>query len=82
MTSMIYPTPKTRQCPKRWWSPGPEGPYIYDKQGERSLEGRARAPVVPALGYGNEEVIEAAERQMRGAGASATCSAARLTPSD
>ena len=41
-----------------------EGPYIYDKQGKRYLEGMAGLWCT-ALGYGNEEVIGAAERQMR-----------------
>ena len=53
-----------------------EGPYIYDKQGKRYLEGLTGLWCT-ALGYGNEEVIEAAERQMRGG--FQPCSAVRPT---
>ena len=41
-----------------------EGPYIFDKQGKQYLEGMAGLWCT-ALGYGNEEIIEVAERQMR-----------------
>jgi 4-aminobutyrate---pyruvate transaminase len=41
-----------------------EGIYVYDTQGKRYLEGMAGLWCT-ALGYGNEELIETAARQMR-----------------
>jgi adenosylmethionine-8-amino-7-oxononanoate aminotransferase len=41
-----------------------DGPYIYDKNGKQYLEGMAGLWCT-ALGYGNEEIIEAATQQMR-----------------
>jgi len=63
MTSMIYPTTNPAMSEQMVVARA-EGPYIYDKQGKRYLEGMAGLWCT-ALGYGNEEIIEAAERQMR-----------------
>ena len=63
MTSMIYPTTNPAMSETMVVSRA-EGPYIYDKQGKRYLEGMAGLWCT-ALGYGNEEIIEAAQRQMR-----------------
>ena len=63
MTSMIYPTTNPAMSEQMVVARA-EGPYIYDKQGRRYLEGMAGLWCT-ALGYGNEEIIEAAERQMR-----------------
>ena len=63
MTSMIYPTTNPAMSETMVVARA-EGPYIYDKQGKRYLEGMAGLWCT-ALGYGNEEIIEAAERQMR-----------------
>ena len=63
MTSMIYPTTNPAMSETMVVARA-EGPYIYDKQGKRYLEGLAGLGCT-ALGYGNEEIIEAAERQMR-----------------
>ena len=63
MTSMIYPTTNPAMSETMVVARA-EGPYIYDKQGKRYLEGMAGLWCT-ALGYGNAEIIEAAERQMR-----------------
>ena len=63
MTSMIYPTTNPAMSETMVVARA-EGPYIYDKQGKRYLEGMAGLWCT-ALGYGNEEIIEAAQRQMR-----------------
>jgi len=63
MTSMIYPTTNPAMSETMAVARA-EGPYIYDKQGKRYLEGMAGLWCT-ALGYGNEEIIEAAQRQMR-----------------
>ena len=63
MTSMIYPTTNPAMSETMVVARA-EGPYIYDKQGKRYLEGMAGLWCT-ALGYGNREIIEAAERQMR-----------------
>ena len=63
MTSMIYPTTNPAMSETMVVARA-EGPYIYDKQGKRYLEGMAGLWCT-ALGYGNEEIIEAAARQMR-----------------
>jgi len=60
---MIYPTTNPAMSEQMVVARA-EGPYIYDKQGRRYLEGMAGLWCT-ALGYGNEEIIEAAERQMR-----------------
>ena len=63
MTAMIYPTTNPALAEQMVVSRG-EGPYIFDKQGKRYLEGMAGLWCT-ALGYGNEEIIEVAQRQMR-----------------
>tara|TARA_X000000950_G_scaffold40506_1_gene44055 strand:+ start:1873 stop:3207 length:1335 start_codon:yes stop_codon:yes gene_type:complete len=60
---MIYPTTNPAMSETMVVARA-EGPYIYDKQGKRYLEGMAGLWCT-ALGYGNEEIIEAAQRQMR-----------------
>ena len=59
MTAMIYPTTKP-SLPEQMVVARAEGPYIYDKQGKRYLEGMAGLWCT-ALGYGNEEIIEVAK---------------------
>lgn len=63
MTAMIYPTTNPAATEQLVVVRG-EGPYIYDNTGKRYLEGMAGLWCT-ALGYGNEEIIEAATRQMR-----------------
>ena len=63
MTSMIYPTTNPSLAEQMVVARA-EGPYIYDMQGKRYLEGMAGLWCT-ALGYGNDEIIEVAERQMR-----------------
>ena len=63
MTSMIYPTTNPAMSETMVVARA-EGPYIYDKQGKRYLEGMAGLWCT-APGYGNGEIIEVAERQMR-----------------
>ena len=63
MTAMIYPTTNPSATETMVVARG-EGPYIFDKAGKRYLEGMAGLWCT-ALGYGNEEVIETATRQMR-----------------
>ena len=63
MTAMIYPTTNPSMSEQMVVARA-EGPYIFDKQGKRYLEGMAGLWCT-ALGYGNEEIIEAAEQQMR-----------------
>ena len=63
MTAMIYPTTNP-SLSEQMVVARAEGPYIFDKQGKRYLEGMAGLWCT-ALGYGNEEIIEAAEQQMR-----------------
>ncbi len=63
MTAMIYPTTNPA-APEQMVVARGEGPYIYDQAGKQYLEGMAGLWCT-ALGYGNEEIIEAATRQMR-----------------
>ncbi len=63
MTAMIYPTTNPSASEAMIVARG-EGPYIYDQHGKQYLEGMAGLWCT-SLGYGNEEVIEAATRQMR-----------------
>ena len=58
MTAMIYPTTNPSLAEQMMVARA-EGPYIYDKQGRRYLEGMAGLWCT-ALGYGDEEIIEAA----------------------
>lgn len=63
MTQMIYPTTNFTATEQMIIERG-EGVYVYDNQGKKYLEGMAGLWCT-ALGYGNEEVIEAANEQMR-----------------
>jgi len=63
MTAMIYPTTNPAAAEQMMVTRG-EGPYIFDQQGKRYLEGMAGLWCT-ALGYGNEEIIDVAQRQMR-----------------
>ena len=63
MTAMLYPSTNPAATEAMVVTHG-EGPYIYDNHGKQYLEGMAGLWCT-SLGYGNEEVIEAATRQMR-----------------
>ncbi len=63
MTAMIYPTTNPAAAEQMMVARA-EGPYIFDQQGKRYLEGMAGLWCT-ALGYGNEEIIDVAQRQMR-----------------
>jgi len=63
MTQMLYPTTNPSASETMVVARG-EGAYVYDAAGKQYLEGMAGLWCT-ALGYGNEEVIEAATRQMR-----------------
>ena len=63
MSHLIYPTTNLAATEQLILERG-EGVYVYDQQGKRYLEGMAGLWCT-ALGYGNEEVIEAAASQMR-----------------
>ena len=62
MTAMIYPTTNPEATEVMVVARG-EGPYIYDETGKQYLEGMAGLWCT-SLGYGNEEIIETARRQM------------------
>jgi 4-aminobutyrate--pyruvate transaminase len=62
MTAMIYPTTNPAATEVMVVSRG-EGPYIYDQAGKQYLEGMAGLWCT-SLGYGNQEIIETATRQM------------------
>ena len=63
MTSVIYPTTNLTQVEQLNIVRG-EGIYVYDDKGQRYLEGLA-ALWCSALGYGNEELIDAITSQLR-----------------
>ena len=63
MTHVIYPITNLTATEQLVIERG-QGVYVYDRQGKRYLEGMAGLWCT-ALGYGNEEVIETASRQMR-----------------
>ena len=63
MSQMIYPTTNLTATEQLVIERG-EGVYVYDSGGKQYLEGMAGLWCT-ALGYGNEEVIETAARQMR-----------------
>ena len=63
MSRIIYPTTNLTATEQLVIERG-EGVYVYDNQGKQYLEGLAGLWCT-ALGYGNEEVIEAAAEQMR-----------------
>lgn len=63
MTALVYPTTNLQQVEQLNIVRG-EGIYVYDAHGRRYLEGLAGL-WCSALGYGNEELIEAITRQLR-----------------
>ena len=63
MTALIYPTTNLTQVEQLNIVRG-DGIYVYDKEGKQYLEGLS-ALWCAALGYGNEEMIEAITRQLR-----------------
>ena len=63
MTSLIYPTTNLTQIEQLNIVRG-EGIYVFDDRGNRYLEGLA-ALWCSALGYGNEELIDAITAQLR-----------------
>lgn len=63
MTAMIYPSTNPSAVEQMVVARG-EGPYIFDSNGKRYLEGMAGLWCA-SLGYGNEELIEAATKQLR-----------------
>ncbi len=63
MTHLIYPTTNFKSIEQLVISRA-EGVYVYDDQGRQYLEGMAGLWCT-SLGYGNEELIEAATQQMR-----------------
>ncbi|WP_332102850.1 aminotransferase class III-fold pyridoxal phosphate-dependent enzyme [Kineobactrum salinum] len=63
MTHMIYPTTNLTATEQLVIERG-EGVYVYDNQGRQYLEGLSGLWCT-ALGYGNEEIVETAARQMR-----------------
>lgn len=63
MTHIIYPTTNLAATEQLVIERG-EGVYVYDNAGNKYLEGLSGLWCT-ALGYGNEEVIETAARQMR-----------------
>ena len=60
---MLYPTTNPSAAEQMVVARA-EGPYIFDRAGKRYLEGMAGLWCT-SLGYGNEEIIEVATRQMR-----------------
>jgi adenosylmethionine-8-amino-7-oxononanoate aminotransferase len=63
VTHLIYPTTNLAAIEQLTLARG-EGVYVFDTAGRRYLEGMAGLWCT-ALGYGNEELIEAASAQMR-----------------
>tara|TARA_R100000005_G_scaffold94720_1_gene73621 strand:- start:12109 stop:13461 length:1353 start_codon:yes stop_codon:yes gene_type:complete len=63
MTQMIYPTTNLKATEQLVIERG-EGVYVYDNRGQQYLEGMSGLWCT-SLGYGNEEVVEAAAQQMR-----------------
>lgn len=63
MTRILYPTTNLAATEELALVRG-EGVYVFDAQGKRYLEGMSGLWCT-ALGYGNEELVEAAARQMR-----------------
>ena len=62
MNAMIYPTTNLTTVEKLVIARG-EGVYVYDNQGKQYLEGMAGLWCT-ALGYGNQELIDTASKQM------------------
>ena len=63
MSHVIYPTTNLQATEQLVIERG-EGVYVYDNQGKQYLEGLSGLWCT-ALGYGNEEVVETAAKQMR-----------------
>lgn len=63
MTHLVYPCTNFRATEQLTLTRG-EGVYVWDDRGKQYLEGMAGLWCA-ALGYGNEEVIDAATRQLR-----------------
>ena len=63
MTHLVYPTTNLRAIEQLIIERG-AGAYVWDNHGKQYLEGMAGLWCT-ALGYGNEELIEAASAQMR-----------------
>jgi 4-aminobutyrate---pyruvate transaminase len=63
MTHLIYPATNLKAIEQLTIARG-EGVYVYDDSGRRYLEGLAGLWCA-SLGYGNEELVEAASAQMR-----------------
>ena len=63
MTHLLYPTTNLKAIEQLTITRG-EGVYVYDDRGRRYLEGLAGLWCT-SLGYGNEELVEAAASQMR-----------------
>jgi adenosylmethionine-8-amino-7-oxononanoate aminotransferase len=63
MSHVIYPTTNLKAIEQMVIERG-EGVYVYDNHGNQYLEGMAGLWCT-ALGYGNEEVVETAAKQMR-----------------
>ncbi|MDP4789082.1 MAG: aminotransferase class III-fold pyridoxal phosphate-dependent enzyme, partial [Haliea sp.] len=63
MTHMIYPTTNLKATEQLMIARA-QGIYVYDNLGRQYLEGMSGLWCT-ALGYGNEEVVEAAAQQMR-----------------
>lgn len=66
MTTIIHPTSnlKTVEDEGTFLLTGGKGIYVYDKQGKAYIEGLSGLWCT-ALGYGNEELVEAAASQLR-----------------
>lgn len=62
MTNVIYPTTNLKATEQVVVERG-EGVYVYDSKGNKYLEGLAGLWCT-SLGYGNQELIEAATEQM------------------
>ncbi len=63
MTAVVYPVTNLKRAEELSIARG-EGVYVYDTRGRRYLEGLAGL-WCSALGYGNEEMIEAIAAQLR-----------------
>ena len=62
MTNVIYPTTNFKATEQMVIDRG-EGVYIYDKEGNKYLEGLAGLWCT-SLGYGNKELIRSEERRV------------------
>ena len=62
MNALLYPTSDLNQSKKLTLTRG-EGVYVFDDAGNRYLEGMSGLWCT-SLGYGNEELAEAAREQM------------------